>query len=498
MSETVSVESQPQQGLGQTVFKNTAFITLGNVTLKVLSFLFSVYIVRALGDDRFGQYSIVLAFVGLFSIFAELGMTQYAMREIAQDRSKTQSLLWNLVVLRLLLAGLGIVGITLGAVVVGYSSELVLGIFIQTCSFLLSAFAVPLQVILTANERFDYVSGLNILGQFVFVAFGSIFLLNGWGFISLIIASLIGIPLQITLAAWAIKRHRLATFSFQIDPHTWIPLIRAGIPFGIISLALMITFSVDSVMLSIYQPEHVVGWYNVAYRLVFALMFFFSGFKEAIVPSLSRTYISDPARVERWYYRSVKIILLLSFPMAIGGTLVAFPLTRFLYTDKFLPSAPALQILIWDVPFLMFSAFCGNMATIVSEERAAARIYSVNAVANIALNLYAISNFGMIGASFITVVTDLIGSLQFYLLFSRKLHLPNMTTTFVRVAIASVVMGAAVWLAGDRHLFVLIGVGTVVYVAMVLVLRLFDDTEKEMLSRLVRRGRHPETVTESI
>jgi O-antigen/teichoic acid export membrane protein len=498
MPETVIVESRPQQGLGQIIFKNAAFVTLGNVTLKALNFIFSVYVVRALGDDRFGQYSIVLAFTGLFSIFAELGMTQYAMREIARDRSKTQALFWNLVTLRLLLAVLGIVGITLGAVAAGYSSELVLGIFIQTCGFLLSAFAIPLQVLLTANERFDYVAGLNVLGQLAFVAFGSFFLLSGWGFISLIIASLIGIPLQIALAAWAIKRHRLAPFSFQVDPHTWVPLIRAGIPFGIISLALTITFSADSVMLSMYQPERVVGWYNVAYRLVFALMFFFGGFKEAIVPSLSRTYVSDPVRVERWYHGSVKFIILVSFPMAIGGMLVAFPLTRFLYTDKFLPSALALQILIWDVPFLMFSAFCGNMATIVGEERAAARIYSVNAVANIALNLYAISHFGMIGASFITVVTDLIGSLQFYLLFHRKLHLPDMTTTFVRVLIASAVMGLAVWLAGDRHLFVLVGVGAVVYVALVLVLRLFDDTEKEMLIRLVRRRSRPEPVNEVI
>jgi O-antigen/teichoic acid export membrane protein len=498
MSETVTMEGQPQPGVGQTVFKNTAFITLGNATLKALNFLFSVYVVRTLGDDRFGQYSIVVAFVGLFSIFAELGMTQYAMREIARDHSKTQAFFWNLVILRLLLAVLGIVGITLGAVVAGYSSELVVGIFILACGFLLSAFAVPLQVVLTANERFDYATGMNILGQLAFVIFGSIFLLSGWGFISLIIANLIGIPLQIALAAWTINRLRLATLSFQVNPRIWIGLIRSGIPFGIISLALTITYSIDTVMLSRYQPDHVVGWYNVGYRLVFALMFFFSGFKEAIVPSLSRTYVSNPVRVERWYHRSVKFIMLISFPMAIGGMLVAFPLIRFLYTDRFLPSALGLQILIWDVPFVMFSAFCGNMSTIVGEERAAARIYSVNAVANIFLNLYAISHFGMIGASFITVVTDLIGSLQFYLLFRRKLHLPDMASTLARIVIASAVMGVAVWLVGDHHLFVLISVGAVVYAAMVLVLRLFDDTEKEMLMRLVRRGSRPASVDEAI
>jgi len=425
-----------ERGLGRIIIKNTAFITLGSVVLKALTFLFSVYVVRQLGDDRFGQYSIVLAFVGLFQIFFELGMSQYVMREIAQDRSKTQPLFWNLVALRFLLAILGIIGITLGAVVVGYAPDLVLGIFIHTCGFLLSAFLAPLTTVLTANERLDYATGLNILGQLIFVLFGAIFLLSGWGFISLIVASLIGIPLQIGLAIWAIRHHHMATLSIQIEPRIWPHMIRSGLPFGIISLTLTIAFSIDTVMLSMYQPEHVVGWYNVAYNLVFSLMFFFRGFKEAIVPSLSRTYVNDPAQVERWYHRSVKFIAILSMPIAVGGMLVAFPLIRFLYTDEFLPSALALTILIWDVPLLMFTSFCGNMTTIISEERAAARIYSINAVANVILNLYAIPRFGVVGASLVTVVTDLIGALQFHFLLRHKLHLPDMTWVFVRILIA--------------------------------------------------------------
>jgi len=447
MSETIVVGSQPQRGPGRTIIRNTTFVTLGHIVLKALTFLFNVYVIRQLGDDRFGQYSIVLAFVGLFQIFFELGMSQYIMREIARDRSKAQSLFWNLVALRLLLAILGVVGITLGAVVVGYSPELILGVFVYTCGFLLSAFLVPLTTVLTANERLDYVTGLTILGQLTFVVLGAIFLFSGWGFISLIAANLIAAPLQIGLAIWAIRHHHMVRPSMQIEPRTWPRLIRSSLPFGIISLALTVAFSIDTVMLSMYRPEHVIGWYNVAYNLVFSLLFFFRGFKEAIVPSLSRTYVNDPVYVERWYYRSVKFITILSLPIAVGGALTAFPLIRFLYTGEFLPSALALQILIWDVPLLVFTSFCGNMTTIIGEERAAARIYSFNAAANVILNLYAIPRFGLVGAALVTVVTDLIGALQFYFLLRRK------------------------------HLFLLIALGSVVYGGLVLALRLLDDTE---------------------
>src|SRR3972149_156319 len=110
---TQSIESAQQRShLRRTVFKNTVFVMAGSAILKAINFIFSVYIVRQLGDERFGQYSVVLAFVGLFQIFAELGVSQYAMREIAQDHAKTRPLFWNLMAVRLILACIGIVGIT--------------------------------------------------------------------------------------------------------------------------------------------------------------------------------------------------------------------------------------------------------------------------------------------------------------------------------------------------------------------------------------------------
>jgi len=248
---------------------------------------------------------------------------------------------------------------------------------------------------------------------------------------------------------------------------------------------LTIAFSIDTVMLSMYQPEQVVGWYNAAYKLVFSSMFFIRGFSVAIVPSLSQTYIKDAAQVERWYYRSVKLIFVLSIPIAVGGTLTSFPLIRFLYTDMFLPAAVGLQILVWDIPLLMFTSFCGNMTTIVNEERAAARIYSINAIANIILNLYAIPRFGLVGAALVTVITDLIGALQFHFLLRHKLHLPDMTSVLVRTSAASVAMGVAVKLAGDLNLFLLIGLGAVVYGGLALWARLIDDTEWSAIFRLL-------------
>lgn len=487
MSEPAIVERQSKEGPGRIIFKNAAFITLGDITLKVLSFLFGVYVVRTLGDQRYGQYSIVLGYVGLFQVFLELGMTQYVMREIARDRDKTRLLFWNLVAVRFLLAAIGIIAITLGAVVVGYAPELILGIFIYTFTFLLSAFLDPLKAVLRANERFDYVTGLTILGRVAFMVLGALFLFAGLSYVWLIVASLVALPVQIGVGVWLVRRHHLIPLALLFQPRSWLPLIRAGLPFGIISLMLTISFSIDIVMLSFYEPEQVVGWYNVAYGLVIAVLFFTGGFNEAFVPSLARTYVDGPEHAQRWYRYSVKFMSIISLPIVVGGMLIAFPLIRFLYTDEFLPSALTLQILVWDVPLIMFNSFCGNMTTAISEERAAARIYTINAISNVLLNAYAIPRFGLVGAALVTVVTDLIGMLQFHLLLRPKLRLPDMTWVLVRTLTAAALMGTVVWLARDIHFFLQIGLGAAVYGGLVFAFRLLDERERGAVLTMLRK-----------
>ena len=478
---------RPHNVLAKIIFRNTIFLTFGSVALKLITFIFNVFVVRRLGDERFGQYSTVLAFVGLFQIFAELGLTQYVMREIAQDRSKADKLFWNLTFIRLILAVIGIIGITLGAVAAGYSQQIILGVFLVTSGFLFSAFDAPLETVLRSNEKLGHVAAYNVVVQIIFVVFGAIFLFHGYSYIFLIIAGLVGFPVKIGLELWTIRKYKLSNFKFQVDPRLWPQMVRAGLPFGVISLALGVAFSIDTVMLSMFASDQVVGWYSVGYRLIFNLMIFTGGFAEAIVPTLSRAYVDGPGSVDKWFFRTVKYMIILSLPLSVGGMIMAFPLTRFLYGDPYLPAAIGLQILIWDVPLLMFNSFCGNITTVVMEERAAARIYTINAIANVVLNWYAIPRYGLIGAALVTVVTDFIGMVQFYLLLNRKLNLPDLSATLLKVILASVMMGGMVYFIQHWNLLLVIVSGTVLYGALILAFRLVDETELALFTGLLQR-----------
>jgi O-antigen/teichoic acid export membrane protein len=244
-------------------------------------------------------------------------------------------------------------------------------------------------------------------------------------------------------------------------------------------------------MLSWHVPDYEIGWYNVAYGFSGSLLFFFSGLSEAMVPSLTKSYVEDPGAVARWYHRTLRVIVAFGLPLALGATLLAEPLLRLLYGAEYAPAAQALRIIAWDAPLLMFTSFCGNLTTVTGAERAAARIYGINALANIALNAVAIPAFGIQGAAAVTVATDLIGALQFHALFSRSFAPPRLFGLSARTGLALVAMSVAVLaaLSLNWHVLASVAAGAAVYLPAALALGVLDSTERALLQRAFGRLR---------
>src|SRR3954454_14857009 len=88
----------------RSIVRNSAFSMVGQLAIRVLSVLFSIAIVRRFGSATFGEYSSVLAFVGLFSVLSDLGLGSWGTRAVAQDHARTSELVWRVATLRVVLS----------------------------------------------------------------------------------------------------------------------------------------------------------------------------------------------------------------------------------------------------------------------------------------------------------------------------------------------------------------------------------------------------------
>src|SRR5262245_25676201 len=94
------------------VARNSAFGMAAQLSIKLLSFCFSIVIVRNLGAEDFGQYAAVLAFGAMFVFLADLGLSPYMVREVARIHDavdgleRANALYSNVLLLRFVLSSI--------------------------------------------------------------------------------------------------------------------------------------------------------------------------------------------------------------------------------------------------------------------------------------------------------------------------------------------------------------------------------------------------------
>src|SRR6202000_455327 len=84
---------------------------------------------------------------------------------------------------------------------------------------------------------------------------------------------------------------RIGVRRARMNTAGWMPLIKAGIPIGLIGLLMTLLLRLDVTMLSFLANAAMTGIYAVALRLVEATQFIGSAMAMAMLPWLSRAHL---------------------------------------------------------------------------------------------------------------------------------------------------------------------------------------------------------------
>lgn len=488
--EQAAVESAERgnpagSSLTRTILRNSLTVTLGGGLVRIPSFLFTLFIVRSLGEVTFGQYATVLAFGGLFSIFFEFGMTNYVERTVAQDRSRANELFWQLLLVRLVLACLAVVALTGAAAAIGYERIIVICIGLNALTYLFAAVLAPLTSIFAAHERYDLWTSAMVFGQLGTILLGTLVVWLGYGLVGLMVVGLVAMPPQIVFCVLVVRKMWPTTLRFSFSFLKTPGFIRASLPFGLSALALTISFNADVFILSLHYPSEVVGWYSAAYRLVPTIVSIVGGFLIVVTPSLASRYASEPEAVRAWVRGGIRALALFSLPMAAGVSILAPQIVGILYGPRFGPSAVALALLAWDVPLRIFNAFAGNVAAATALERKSWIIYATGSLTGLVLGLIVIPTYGITGAAAVTVVADALTATVFLIFFCRRLESSPVLFPLLRTGVAVLPMAGLVWFAAARtNLVIAVAVGVITYGLASVALGLID---RSLIDRLARR-----------
>jgi len=473
-----------------TVLRNSAFGLSAQVVIKVISFIFSIAVIRVLGAGSYGQYMAVGAFGYLFLFISELGLSTYTVREVARYREAEDSdakiaTLWaNVLPLRFVLTIIASVLVVAAAWLTQRPLIMIGAIALNTISWFLYAAQGSASAMLSGHERLGVGYFALVLQQVVFIALGTVSLFLALGYYGLIVANLISVALMTIFTVTALR----GVMPLRMRPNirVWPALLRASLPFAVVVFTLGLSYNLDTVLLNIFRGDIETGYYNAAYRLIFTFVVLSNVINTALYPSLSRQSVNGSASLNGIYQRVLTYLLLAALPITFGVFILADQLVPFLFKSGFAPAIPALRILIWVLPLMYVSEFFGYVVLVDNRERNVARAVLISTGINVGINLLLIPRYGYLAASAMTVFTEAVLVAQYCWLLRSRLRHFDLGRVLVRPLFAVAAMCAVLMLSQSLGLLVAVGLGGAVYVGMLVALGLIGRSEVQLVRGLLQ------------
>jgi O-antigen/teichoic acid export membrane protein len=157
------------------------------------------------------------------------------------------------------------------------------------------------------------------------------------------------------------------------------------------------------------QGSVAVGFYDGAYKFIEASMFIPVSIVNVLLPVMARSFITDKSSYGNVYIHSTRVLAMSILPVVIFVSFFAKEIILLVYGEVYLPSAPALSLLIWALFFIFLNAPVSNIIA-TSKLMHAFLPYAIgNTLLNIFLNFVLIPKYSFLGASFTTVFTEFTG-----------------------------------------------------------------------------------------
>jgi O-antigen/teichoic acid export membrane protein len=310
---------------------------------RFIGFGVSLILARLLLPSEFGLIAMLGVFVGLSNALINSGLTQSLIRsENLDDEDFSTVFYFNLVGSVLIYA---IIYFSAPLIAAFYSQEsLTLIVRVYCLTFIINAFSAIQTTRLTKMMDFKTQMKVSVPSLIIGSIVGVTMAYKGYGVWSLVWSTIIqAIAATIQLWYWA-KWSPLWVFNiekFKKHFHYGVKLMFSGI------LDIIFTNAYTIIIGKFFAPAQ-VGFYNRANALNMLPVSSISSVVTKVSFPLFSAIQNDDVRLKSVYKRIMQMVIFLVAPTLIIMAVLAEPLFRFLFTEKWLPAVPYFQILCFS------------------------------------------------------------------------------------------------------------------------------------------------------
>ena len=397
-------------------FANTSWL-LGERILRMgVSLFVGIYVARFLGPEKFGLLSYALGFVMLFVTIASFGLNEILVRELLQEKTQIKELLSTAFFIR-------VFGFLMMGCIIIFALQFTnddkythMMITIITLSIFFQSFNV-IDCYFQSQVQSKYVVIVQFI-QLLITSLIKIFLIINkatliWFAIVFLIDQALLAILLLSIFRW--KKEWFSVFSVrwelvtQLFTNAW-PLIFSG-------MMVSIYMKIDLIMIKEMLDTKAVGIYAAAVKLCEVLYFLPVVVMSSLFPAIVEARKKDLIVYRKQVYRIYEIMIGATAIVAIITTFLADWFVYILYGSIYQEAATILQIYIWAFVFVSLGVVSSKYLVAENLEIYAMYRSILGAIINITLNWYLIPIYGIKGAAFATLITQIFVAYLFLFCF---------------------------------------------------------------------------------
>jgi O-antigen/teichoic acid export membrane protein len=454
---------------------NVAVSSVAKILSTILALVSIGLITRYLGQEGFGNYATVLAFLSFFTAIADLGLYSTVTREISRVGNDEKKIIGNVFSLRIIIS---LIVLLISPIIVfffPYPTEVKQAIIIVVVAFLFSSSYQVLNGVFQKNLAMDKVAISELVGKIIQVLFIFYVIRLNLGFLWIISSLLLNMIISFTLIYLWSKKY--ISFAFKFDFIYWKKFIKESYPLGIAAIISFVYFKIDTILLSILKTSAEVGIYNVAYKVIENITFFPAMIVGLVFPIISRNIFSNKERFWEISNKTFKVFWIIVVPLIIGTMFLSDGIVGLIGGEGFFASSAVLRIIIFSLGCIFFSNFFNIILISGNKQKKLMLIMFFGAIFNVTTNLIFIPHYSYLASACISVATELfVVVAAFYVVVKDLGYFPKVDK-FWAILISGAIMAVYFFIFSEINFFLLAFSATGIYTLFIWVFKVIKTEE---------------------
>lgn len=471
------------------VIKNYLYNVGYQVLAIIVPLITSAYVSRVLQPEGVGANAFTNSIIQYFILFASMGIGYYGNRQIAyvrDNRTKMAKTFWEIQIVKTMMTLVSIIAFEI--FLIFYTRQFD---YMLAQSLNLIAVAFDISWFYEGVENFKVTVLKNSLVKIISMIAVFLFIKGPYD-VTLYIVVLALSTLLGNLTLWPDIYRDLPKIKIK-DLNPWIhflPMVELFIP----QIATQVYVQLNRTMLGVMVSETASGYYQYSDSLVKLILALVTATGTVMLPHVANAVShGDMKKVNRMLYKSFDFVSVIAIPMMFGLAAISLTLAPKYYGPGYGPVGPAMMIESIVILMIAWSNALGvqYLLPILHQKQFTISV-TVGAVINIILNFPLIYFYGLNGAMWSTVLSE-IGVTMYQLIAVRGLlSYKILFSSIWKYIISGIIMFLPVfWM--NTHLkdsWLMMGlevvIGVVIYTAMILMLRapIVDEAKKLVQEKL--------------